>query len=226
MNPFAFDPLIPIPQMSEVDSFRNGAKDHAKEVDQWLGFRIAETEEVIRLEKNSAALNEKETWNHISPQIFQTSYIELRLILESLAAIYQKKPLRIRDLGAAYFRIEFVNKLVFNGEFQIMGFEVCAQRVVESQRVFKEFFKTELNSLFTADITNPDFELPQSDVFFIYDFGTTHDIETIFQKLIRVKEPYSIVVRGARVQSVLSAQFKSRFKMISQNQNFGIWNFK
>jgi hypothetical protein len=212
-----------IPPTTEPEVFLNKTKEQAESLDRSLGFEISKTELLVREKKNSSELNEKETWNHLSPQIFQTSYVELRYILEQIKFLNKDLPLRIVDLGAAYFRIQFVNKIVFGNFFDIQGFEVCEDRILEAKRVYQLQFGSSKFLLETKDIADSDFQIPEAQAVFIYDFGTSHDIEIVFKKLACLKSLSFVVARGGRVRALFPQELKSKFKKVIDNQNFDIW---
>ncbi len=227
MNLFELDPNNPIPLYSLDNILRQGCKEHSLKLDQHLGFDIQGTEQKVQANKASADYQHKETWTHISPQVFQTSYVELRFIMEQLLEI-NPHIRTLADLGAAYFRIQFVNSIVFNDRFDLTGVELCKERILEAQRVYKKYFGTELKNLIQGDLCGDNFVIPRAEVYFIYDFGTHSDVETVLAKLLvqnSANNSFLLVGRGARVRDILQKQFSDFVNPLSQNNNFGIWSY-
>jgi hypothetical protein len=218
-----------IPLVTEQEVFFQRSKKHAEDLDQQFGFRIAQVEQEVAKEKNLGTLADKETWNHLSPQIFQTPYIELRFILESLLNLKDSlgipEPCRIVDLGAAYFRLAFVTRLLFNNQFLAEGYEICPQRVTEAKRVYELYFGEPLVHLHAIDVSAVGFEIPLADVYFIYDFGTTSDIEHLLKNLLQPSKSFLLVARGARINSLLLKNYSNALHEHTRNQNYSLWVF-
>lgn len=145
--------------------------------------------------------NGVQTWVGLEHQTLQTPYSEIYRILQLL----KLKPYQhVVDLGAAYGRMGVViNGLFIKNTFT--GYEFVRARVDEGNRVFRDLgmMKTKL---ITADLSSPDFELPEADVYFIYDYGQVEHIErTLLQiRAVSEKRPVKIVVRGKFTRKIIA----------------------
>lgn len=185
-----FSPSDLYPYLS-IDSYTyQEAQVHAAQVDQYLGFHCEEIEKQI---SKRGTTQDKQNWNHISIQAFQTPYIEIRHILELL---HSGKDLKIVDLGCAYARMAFVLNSAFpNSTF--IGYELEQARVMETQRLFKAH-GIKNASVFAQDLTDTDFHLPGADAYFVFDYGVQKDVEKTLkdlQEIARTRE-IKVVARG------------------------------
>jgi hypothetical protein len=180
-------------------------KLESEKEDLRLGFEIAGLEIKIRerlAAENQEAPSSSQTWNHLSPQIFQTPYAELERMI---AAVDPEATLpRWVDLGAAYGRLGIVLSQVRpNASF--LGIELVPERVEEAARVFKclELPHAEIRC---ANLTEID--LPEGDLYFIYDFGTRQEIASVLAKLkerARI-QPVRVVGRGRLVRDTIERE--------------------
>ena len=222
---FKFDPLNPFPQTPLENSFRLGAKDHAKAADHWLGFRMEEVETRFRNRMRSdsgiAMRNDVETWTHLSPQIYLTPYLEIRALFEHLKP---RSGSRVIDLGCGYTRIPFVLKRHFP-DLSFTGFEVVKERVEESLRVLEQ---AQIDAhIECVDMIDPSFRMPPADICFLYDCGVEADIQSVLQKFLR-NPSKTLVARGTRVRNLIDAlsEFKKLTIQAETYQNLAIYKLK
>jgi hypothetical protein len=203
-----FNPHDPIPLADFDEAVSTQAREHAFEVDQWLGFKIEAVESQVCQRESLSKVKNHETWSHISSQVFSTPYLELRLILELL----NPQPAEhFVDLGSGYCRLAFVLERYFKG-VTFLGIECVALRVNEALRIFKSNNLTHADAI-CADLVDLNFEIPLGDYYFIYDFGTRDEIATLLEKLktmrIRNQKKFKLVGRGQRTLGCIESQHRS-----------------
>lgn len=180
-----FSSLNPFPHYEAGSYSYLEAKEHATAVDQWLGFEIAGIEE--RLVSRSG----QEIWQHLDAQAFQTPYLEIRTLLESLQLPSASK---VIDLGCGYGRMAHVIGRHFP-DLQFLGYEIVRERVSEGLRVLAGFsyLNVQLSAL---DLTESSPE--SADCYFLYDYGTVPAIEKTLQDLREISRsrPIQVVARG------------------------------
>jgi hypothetical protein len=188
-------------------------RQHAHLVDKILGFRVKYIEEMLVAEARGfepegshetwgpGMHNGVQTWVGLELQTLQTPYSEIFRILQLLKI----KPYQhIIDLGAAYGRMGIVmGGLYIKNQFT--GFEYVRARVDEGNRIYKElgFSRVQLH---TQDLFARDFELPEADVYFIYDYGQVEHIDHTLKQIEQVahKRPVKIVVRGKFTRRIIA----------------------
>ncbi len=182
MNPY---PVFEVDQVTY-----QAAQNHSKQVDEWLGFNYIDLEKQLRLSEISKI---HQTWSELSPQSFQTPYCELRSLLVELGL---KKNDHIIDLGSAYSRLAFVIGR-HHPELKFTGFEVSNMRVIETLKRLKNWQYKNVQ-VFHQDLLDEDFQLPEAQAYFIYDFGHNQGIQKILQNLkhIAKKQPLQVIARG------------------------------
>jgi precorrin-6B methylase 2 len=189
---------IPLPTL-ETYSYAD-AKAFSRQLDQELGFRIDVVEKLI-LENHPHT-----PWAGLEPQALQTPYPEIRMMLAQLDL---QPGQMIVDLGAAYGRMSLVVGL-FHPGVQFIGYEVSPERVMEGKRILDALFTQTINSaenqpkieLFQDDISRSGWQLPDANVYFIYDFG---DLESIIRVIDLLKkrarhQSITVVGRGRRTR--------------------------
>jgi len=185
-----FDPMNPYPLLKTDSYTYQAAQKHSEIVDQWLGFQIHEIEPTLR-SSNLARVHQ--TWSELSPQSFQTPYCEIRSLL---AELEPTKNSVIADLGCAYGRMGFVIGRHYP-EITFLGYEVAQPRVLDAQRVFKNWQYPDIH-IFEKNLMAPEFSLPRADIFFIYDYGWNPAIQKTLNdlKILAQKKSISVVARG------------------------------
>jgi len=187
-------------------------RQHAHSVDKILGFRVKYIEEMLVAEARGfepdgshdtwgPKLHEGvQTWVGLELQTLQTPYSEITRILQLLKI----KPYQhIIDLGAAYGRMGVVIGGMYIKNL-FTGFEYVKARVDEGNRVYKELGMTR-SQLFTQDLFAADFELPEADIYFIYDYGQVEHIDHTLRQIAAVsqKRPVKLVVRGKFTKRII-----------------------
>lgn len=185
-----FDPMNPYPLLKTDSYTYQAAQKHAEHVDQWLGFQIHEIEPSLR---TSSLARIHQTWSELSAQSFQTPYCEIRSLL---AELNPAKKSIIADLGCAYGRMGFIIGRHYP-EVTFLGYEIAKPRVLESQRILKNWQLPNVQ-IFEQNLTTLDFNLTQADCFFIYDYGWNPAIQKTLGdlKVLAQKKPITVVARG------------------------------
>jgi hypothetical protein len=187
-------------------------RQHANHVDKVLGFRWKYIEEMLIAEARGfdpdgahdswGPLMHQgvQTWVGLDIQTLQTPYSEILRILQLLKI----KPYQhIVDLGAAYGRMGIVVGGLYLKNF-FTGFEYVQSRVDEGNRVYKELGLSRCQ-LITQDLFSQDFELPEADIFFIYDYGQVEHIDHTLKQISAIahKRPVKVVVRGKFTKKII-----------------------
>lgn len=188
-------------------------RQHSIMVDKILGFRQKYIEEMMVAEARGfepegshetwgpSLHNGIQTWVGLDLQTLQTPYSECLRILQLLKIRpYQ----HIIDLGAAYGRMGIVlGGLYIKNSFT--GYEYVKSRVDEGNRVYKELGFSRC-SLVQQDLFEPSFELPEADVYFIYDYGQVEHIDHTLRQIeaIAHKRPVKVVVRGKFTRRIIA----------------------
>ncbi|MGE3609808.1 MAG: hypothetical protein AB7I27_09510 [Bacteriovoracaceae bacterium] len=188
-------------------------RQHANFVDKILGFRLRYIEEMLVAEARGfepegsheswgPKIHEGvQTWVGLDLQTLQTPYSECLRILQLLKIRpYQ----HIIDLGAAYGRMGVViGGLYIKNSF--VGYEYVKARVDEGNRVYNELGLHRCQ-LVTQDLFDSTFELPDADVYFIYDYGQVEHIDHTLKQIEKIahKRPVKVVVRGKFTRQIIS----------------------
>jgi hypothetical protein len=188
-------------------------RQHSNMVDKILGFRIKFIEEMLVAEARNFEPDGSheswgpkmhqgvQTWVGLDLQTLQTPYSECLRILQLLKIRpYQ----HVIDLGAAYGRMGIIlGGLFIKNTF--MGYEYVKARVDEGNRVYKELGIVQ-SRLQEQDLFDATFELPEADVYFIYDYGQVEHIDHTLKQIeaIAHKRPLKIVVRGKFTKKIIS----------------------
>lgn len=187
-------------------------RQHALMLDKILGFRVKYIEEMLVAEARGfdpegthetwgpAMHNGVQTWVGLELQTLQTPYSEIHRIIQLL----KLRPYQhVVDLGAAYGRMGVViGGLFIKNSFT--GYEFVKARVDEGNRIFHDLNMTR-SRLIEADLAANDFELPEADVYFIYDYGQVEHIERTLAQIRAVSEkrPVKVVVRGKFTRKII-----------------------
>lgn len=188
-------------------------RQHANMVDRILGFRLKYIEEMLVAEARGfepdgshetwgpGLHNGVQTWVGLDLQTLQTPYSECLRILQLLKI----KPYQhVIDLGAAYGRMGIIiGGLYIKNSF--IGYEYVKARVDEGNRIFKELGFAR-SQLIEQDLFDSQFELPEADIYFIYDYGQVEHIDHTLKQIhaISAKRPVKVVVRGKFTKSIIS----------------------
>lgn len=200
-----FDPENPFPVTPEgfVHQPDQSAqmKRHSADVDRWLGLSSETIEaRLIQSKSYTSADRDREFWIGKSIQVFQTPYVELREILEALELSEGDS---IVDLGAGYGRMAHILGRHFSG-VSFKGYEYVLERCEEGRAAFAR--SGLLNAcLENTDVTTLDFFKESAKHYFIYDFGSREDIETVLENMREALSQTSIIVvaRGGRSRDII-----------------------
>ena len=194
------------------DASYEGAREHSEIVDGILGFNVPGIEKNL-LDQALASSpngshktwgqsihNGNQTWVGLSHQTLQTPYSELKQICELLNPADGS---RLVDLGAGYGRMGLVLNVFYPKAFFI-GYEYVQERVEEGKRVLLEN-NCHHSSLHVQDLTAADFQLPEADFYFLYDYGTVaHIRKTIAQlEMMALKKHFKVIARGKGTRSLI-----------------------
>ncbi|MCP4915034.1 MAG: hypothetical protein GY909_18090 [Oligoflexia bacterium] len=193
---------------------------HAKNLDRELGYRIPKIEEKLNqkyrhYELGSDSSNRKthfvgtQTWIGLHPQVLQTPYCDVYKILKLF-----KNLTHVVDIGSGYGRVGLVLSVLFP-KAKFTGYEIVKQRVNEGNRVLS-LYDLDNSEIKLEDVLSDDFNLPEADLYFIYDFSEKEDIERTL-KLIKSKmnkKKYFLITRGDRIENLLKHQFKHIWKEV------------
>lgn len=177
-------------------------KARADALDRELGFEIAAVELEIRARLAREGNERRQTWNHLSPQIFQTPYAELERIV---AAVDPEGRLGSWcDLGAAYGRLGIVLARL-RPRARFTGIELVPERVREGRRIYARL-GLDPEGLVRADLAN--FAIPAADLYFIYDFGSRAEIAAALERLrgIAAARAIRVVGRGRGIRDAIERE--------------------
>jgi len=197
-------------------------REHSKSIDKLLGFRILKIErkliqqyKAFYVEENNSTKkifnsndSSAETWIGLNPQVLLTPYSELYDIFNLIS---DKKVEKIIDIGCAYGRVGIVAKSFFpNVEF--IGYEIVKKRINEANRIsdnLKYDFK-----ILDQNVLDEGFILPESSVYFIYDFSHFMHINVILTQMLELskRKGFILVAKGDEVRSNIQLYFP-RFYM-------------
>ena len=224
----------PINRQTFVNQENMHPRMHAKFLDKELGYRIPKIEEKL-LKKFSAydkavdISNKKqhyqgtETWIGLHPQILQTPYCDIYKALELLS---DKDIRHVVDIGAGYGRVGLVLSVLMP-EAQFTGYEIVKQRRSEASRIFTKL-KLKNSAIELQNVLEDSFEIPEADVFFIYDFSEREDVNIILRKMLermRNREFY-LITKGDRVDYLMKYIFNNEWIKFSNVGDTGLKIYK
>lgn len=188
-------------------------RQHSCLIDKILGFEVKtiETDLIVQARKviyegsfecwGPAIHDGAQTWVGLDPQTLNTPYA----VLQHLCSILALKPGElVVDLGAAIGRLGIVmNQCAPNSRF--LGLECVKERVNEANRVYQNL-GIENSTCIKQDLFARDFELPEAEVYFIYDYGRHDQINTTLVQIERMscKRPIKLVARGQATNRLIS----------------------
>jgi len=195
--------------MGTIEEFKNQlklrpktyqeAKLHSKNIDLLLGFQCEAIEKALSQDKDSFLnSHENQYWYGLDSQSLQTPYSE---IVDMIECVKPKSGDSWVDLGAGYGRMGLVLS-VLAPETKFLGFEFVANRVAEGVRIYKKW-NLNLAKLSETNLADRQFELPEADVYFVYDFGSRQDFDRLLEKMgamARQKE-ITLIARGRGVRN-------------------------
>lgn len=205
--------------ITQSNNFTNNSSqsiwDQSKAIDKYFGFHISKIEQKLLKKyrayyKTSDQSNRKqhfgesETWIGLHPQVLLTPYAE---IYEFLNLLKKYNPKKIVDFGAAYGRVGIVMNSIYQ-DATFTGYEIIQQRVDEANRIFEKLnFKN--CEMIKENILDENFNLPDADIYFIYDFSNPIDISRLLNKLsdIIFKKRFFIVAKGEGIKSLIQLKY-------------------
>ncbi len=208
-------PFLSRKQLSEFFRPLENPVDHdltkrhiSSQIDQHLGFRIKHIEEILQTKAKRLAPEKQfdqwgpmlhdgaQTWVGLDFQILQTTYHDLKTIFEAIKPDFNQ---RIIDLGAGYGRLGiFLHHFYPRSEF--LGLELVEERVKEGNRVLSQL-EAISKKMEACDLSKIS-ELPEGDIYFIYDFGSVDHIKHILEMLKHTPKK-RLVVKGKIARQVM-----------------------
>ena len=198
-----FSPADPFPLLASRERHYSAEKEHARQVDHWLGLNIDEVELSIDDQQLAKSAGIQQVWLHLEAQSFLTPYTELREIVERL----QPRPGEtFVDLGAGYGRLAHVLAANFRG-VEFVGYEMVLERCLEAERVLK-LRGYHQNTMLCQDLSRPDFQPRAAAFYFIYDYGTTAAIRKTLEdlRLIAQVRSITVVARGRATRNLIDRE--------------------
>jgi hypothetical protein len=189
-------PIIEI--LSVRPSSYANAKQLSELIDGKLGYQMSQVEELISNGKCEFDIREKQLWIGLDIQSLQTPYSE---IIEMIDLLKPKRGDFWVDLGAGYGRMGVVLSLICD-EVQFYGYELEKLRVEEADRIYS-LLNLQNAQMYCVDVAAADFELPDADLFFAYDFGSKADVDIVLEKL-KEKSKYrsiNVIARGRDIKN-------------------------
>jgi hypothetical protein len=186
---FRFDPLNPFPLVTAGTISYALQKEHAEAADHYFGYEIEKVE--AKLKQETSQDEKSAQWIGLDPQSLQTPYTELRWMLSVLNL---KPGQTIVDLGAGYGRMGLVMHTHYP-DCNFVGIEIAKTRVDEGNRVFKNHQAMHA-ILLHADVASENFEIPDAEVYFIYDLSRLKTIKLVIDRLKERSRKKSICVIG------------------------------
>ena len=202
-------------------------KEYSQVLDEKYGFQIHKVEENLCKEHKVADIGYKlggsRTWIGLHPQIFQTPYSEIDSFLKILKSY---SPKILVDLGAGYGRVGLVMQKHIP-EASFLGLELVKERCLEGNRIFKELgYKNCV--LKSENIVAAKYDIPKSDIYFIYDFSDQHDqkkLLDVFSKRMET-ERFFMVVRGKSMRSLIQNKYPEFYSCFNprHEKNWSIYS--
>lgn len=210
------------------------ARAHSKELDKCFGLRIPKIEMNLVKEYRPYFMTEDssnkkqhfkgtETWIGLHPQVLQTPYSEICEFFHMLAEFDIKK---VVDLGAGYGRIGIVAN-AFYSEVDFTGYEILNERLDEANRIFDLL---DLNNckMVNENILEEGFELPEADLYFIYDFSNPLDLRVILKKLSAQfsQRDFFFVAKGEGIRSLIQNKYPEFFAVngVIHNEHWSLYS--
>ena len=192
--------------------FQDFLSHTSSELDEMFGSRVEEIEQKFHREAKSkrpqgnvttwgAFLhNGNQTWVGLDTDTLQTPYSELVEMLIHLKLTSQS---RVVDLGAGYGRMGIVLGHLFP-DVSFIGYEYLSERVAEGNRIFEEWEVTNAK-LIQEDLSSERFVLPESDVYFVYDYGQVQHLRHTLRQIEKMADQrsFKVIARGKGVRSLI-----------------------
>lgn len=197
--------------LEEIPPDYVSAKKQSQHIDEILGIQY----DVIEKRLSPSSID-KQNWSHLHPQAHQTPYSELIQILRELNLPIGST---LIDLGSGYGRMGLMMQIYFP-ELLFLGYELEPERVNEAKRIFRNLQLNE-NVFTQQDIGNENFQLPDFDCAFIYDFGTLQDMRRILEKF-KLHRKMILVARGRGIRHLIMTECP--WLMVNEPRHFDHWS--
>ena len=202
----------------------------SKELDKYFGYKISRIEQ--KLTKKYRAFNKpvdnsnrkkhfsgSQVWIGLHPQTLQTPYSD---VYWALCQLQSYKPNSLVDLGAGYGRVGLVSSMV-NPAVSFIGIEILRERCAEASRIFTKYGLANCKMI-NRSLVDPDFEIPQADVYFIYDFSHIDEISYALEKICTHNESKSfffVVASGEQVSFLIGkgVSFGRKWQVIGSRRD-------
>lgn len=180
----------------------------SSQIDLDLGFKIKQIEQILQMKAKLLAPEKQfdqwgptlhggaQTWVGLDFQILQTSYHDLKSLFQMIKPLPTEK---IVDLGAGYGRVGIFLH-VFYPKTQFLGLELVQERVDEGNRLLQNF-RSPNKRMEVSDLNELE-ELPEGDIYFIYDFGSVDHIKKILH-LLKHTPKRMLVVKGTIARQIM-----------------------
>jgi precorrin-6B methylase 2 len=190
-------PLLKSSQYSYED-----AKKHAAAVDDFLQIPVAATEQRIQAQSNYQN-SPHQCWLNLPEQTLQTTYLEIRELLSHLNLVPGD---HLVDLGCAYGRIGLVMHEHYP-ECHFTGYDVVEERLSTGREALRRIGARHQH-LLQQNIIASDFQLPDAQFYFMYEFGLKSAIENILGQLREQakKRAIQVVIRGQQSRLIAHEQ--------------------
>lgn len=187
----------------------------SSEIDKLLGFKIPKIERGL-LKKYRAFYKEvddsnkkkhypdAQAWIGLHPKVLLTPYSE---IISFLNHFKDNPPKTVVDLGAAYGRVGIVLNSIYP-DCRFIGIELVKARASEANRIYEKH--SIVNSkMIQENIVNKEFEIPDADLYFIYDFGHEGDLRKVLDEISKKMKSHkvSLIVKGEHIRSLIQLNY-------------------
>jgi predicted RNA methylase len=134
----------------------------------------------------------------------QSSYLSLFMALNQLP----RRPSLMIDLGSGYGRVGLVAGL-FNSNWSFQGYEYVEHRVRTAQSACERLGLNPRVRFSTQDLSASDFELPEADVYYLYDPFSKATYERVLSSINknRLYRQTLVVAKGGALQSFQEVGF-------------------
>lgn len=183
------------------------AKIHSAKLDLDFGFDCENIESQLIKDND----HDRVLWIGLDLQVLQTPYSE---ILAMLTHANLKDGEHAIDLGAGYGRMGMVIGYLFP-TLKFTGFEFVNERVLDGNKIYAQH-EIRNSKMIYADLAADEFQIPDADLYFIYDFGSKKDVYVALEKL-RVKaqsKNIQVIARGGGVRNWIIQDFPWLSQMV------------
>ncbi len=174
----------------------------------------------LDIESQIQPVADKQLWLDYDIQGIQTTYKE---ILEMVHFLKESSIQKWCDLGAGYGRLGFVVGVICQPS-EFIGIEYAQLRVNEGNRLYERMNLSQCR-LVQADLADEHLDLPLSEVYFIYDFGSHADVEIVLKKLqvIATCQKIVVIARGRAVRRWILSDYPW-LGQVNSPQHFENWS--